>query len=228
VDLELLKTLVERLRIEAIGEPVWVESKGVYEYAEQNIDVVVTLKLIRAAQGIHAMDILGRHGLFVDLGAINRCVEDCVSEVYFLLENYPNQTNNVNKFVKHFFSKTIDGHLSSGEEPVSTNKVHNAMVRSLTGEEQDESTKASLTKAYATFSGYIHAGYSHIMQMYGGHPPRLSFNISGIPSQRQKDMHGEIVDEAYKSVLYAVAHAAGTFSLTELHRDATSSTEKFQ
>jgi hypothetical protein len=128
----------------------------------------VVLKIIRAAEGVYAPDLLCRAGLCVDLGAIYRCVGDCCAEVYFLLEDYPRQSSNVTKFLQKFFSETIDDLLTSDEEPVPTKKIQNAMVRSLTGNEQDDEIKRSLTNVYKIFSGYIHAGCSHIMQMYGG------------------------------------------------------------
>lgn len=219
MDLNLLASLIERLRAESIGDPEWVSSKGVFEYSVQSVEVVVVLKLVRAGQGIHALELLCRNGLFVDMGAIYRCVGDCISEVYFLLEKYPEKSSNVEKFIKEFFSKTIDGHLSSEEEPVQTKKIHSAMIRSLTGREQDERIKGHLTNIYRTFSGYTHAGYSHIMQMFGGSSQNTSFNISGIPSQQQKDMHMELVVEAYKSVMHTIAHASRALGLKELHRE---------
>jgi hypothetical protein len=219
MDLDLLKTFVERLQTESVGDPEWIQSKRVFEYQNQSIEVVTVLKLVRAAQGMHALHLLCRRGLFIDMGAIYRCVGDCVSEVYFLLENYPEQSSNVRKFLKEFYSKTIDGHLSSEEEPVLSKKIRNAMIRTITGGTQDEHTKKSLTNIYKAFSGYIHAGYSHIMQMYGGTVPNLSFNISGIPSQAEKDIHMELVIEAYKSVLYAIAYVADKFDLKDLRRD---------
>ena len=57
------------------------------------------------------------------------------------------------------------------------------------------------------------------MQMFGGRPKNWSFNISGIPSQEQKDTHEELVLEAYKSVLLTIAYVSGTFGLKELNRD---------
>ena len=218
MNLDLLKSLVERLRIESIGDPQWIESKGVFEYPHQTVEVVVILKIIRAAQGVHALNVLCREGLFVDMGAIYRCVGDCSAEVYFLLEEYPKQSSNVQKFLREFFPKTIDGHLTANEEPVQTKKIHNAMVRSLTGSEQDERVKHTLTNVYRTFSGYTHAGYSHIMQMYGGSNDNLTFNVSGIASQSQRDMHMQLVIEAYRSLLYVMAYVAQTFNLADLHR----------
>lgn len=219
MNLNLLASLIERLRAESIGDPEWIGSKEVFEYRVQSVEVVVLLKLVRAGQGIHALELLCRSGLFVDMGAIYRCVGDCTSEVYFLLEKYPEKSGNVEKFVKEFFSKTIDGHLSSKEEPVQTKKIHSAMIRSLTGGEQDERIKEHLTNVYKTFSGYTHAGYSHIMQMFGGPSQNTSFNISGIPSQQQKDLHMELVVEAYKSVMHTIAHASYTLGFKDLYSE---------
>ena len=209
----------ERLRAESIGDPKWIDSKHVFEYPKQTVEVATVLKLIRAAQGIHALEILCSNGLFVDMGAIFRCVGDCIAEIHFLLENYPEQSNKVRQFLKEFYSKTIDGHLSSEDHPVLSSKIHNAMIRSLTGGKQDEQVKRMLSNVYRTFSGYVHAGYSHIMQMFGGTYPKQSFNISGIQSQKQIDIQMQLVIEAYKSVLYAIAHVAQKFGLTGLYNE---------
>ncbi len=70
MDLNLLASLIERLRAQSIGDPEWVGSKRVFEYSVQSVEVVVVLKLVRAGQGIHALELLCRSGLFVDMGAI--------------------------------------------------------------------------------------------------------------------------------------------------------------
>lgn len=93
------------------------------------------------------------------------------------------------------------------------------MIRSLTSGEQDECIKEHLTNIYKPFSGYTHAGYSHIMQMFGGPSQTMSFNISGILSQQQKDMHMELVVEAYKSVMHTIAHASYTLGFKDLHSE---------
>ncbi|TAK90045.1 MAG: hypothetical protein EPO06_10275 [Burkholderiaceae bacterium] len=218
MDLPLLASLTERLRAESVGDPEWISSKTVFNYHNQSLELVVALKLVRASQGVHAMDLLCRSGLFVDMGAIYRCVNDCIWEVYFLLESYPKQSEHVQKFVKAFFSQTIDGYLSSDEEPVQTKKIHAAVVRSLTGREQDERIKTHLTNVYKTFSGYTHAGYAHIMQMFGP-LQQGSFNISGIPSQQQRVAHLQLIDEAYKSTLLAISEASNSFGFAKLHRE---------
>ena len=197
--------------------PVWIQEKNVYEYSNQNLEVVVILKIVRATQGIHAMEVLCQNGLFVDMCAIWRCVNDCVSEVYFLLEKYPEQSGNVEKFITEFFSKTIDNYLSTEEEPVPNNKIMNASMRLLSGKEQDESVRQTISRIYKTNSGYIHASYSHIMEMYGG--PHRSFNLSGIPSWEQKKMRNEIVEAATISVIHSIAFAAQKFDMSDLYEE---------
>jgi len=217
MDLENLNQLTERLRTEAIGDPIWIPEKHVYEYKEQTVEVAVVLKITRAAHGINAMHRLCLSGLFIDLGVIYRCVSDCLAEVHFLLEEYPERSSTVEKFLKYFFSMTIDGHLKSAEQHVQSKEIHNAMVRSLTGKPQDEPVKKMISHIYQTFSGYVHAGYAHIMQMYGGAP---DFNIGGIPSIKQRTMQMQLVVEGQKSVIYSIAHASRKFGLKELYHEA--------
>jgi hypothetical protein len=171
--------MAEKLRIQAIGEPVWVPEKQVFEYMNQSIEVVVVLKAVRAAQGIKSLVLLCENGLFIDMGAIYRCVIDCSSEIYFLLEQYPKSSGHVNKFVKAFFETTIDGFLNAETEHIQTRKIHSAMVRVLSGFKENEESRARISRIYKTFCGYTHANYAHIMEIYGGVPPDLSFNLSG-------------------------------------------------
>ena len=108
MSLDKLRILIERLRKETIGEPRMIKEKQAFEYAEHSAKVVAVLKLIRSAHGLSAMDLLCRAGLFIDFGAIIRCISDCEAEVYFLLEGFPKTSSNVDKFVKAFFDSTVD------------------------------------------------------------------------------------------------------------------------
>ena len=216
MDLNLLSALTERLRAESIGDPEWVESKGVFEYSTQSVEVVTVLKVVRAAQGVHALDILCRSGLFIDMGVIYRCIDDCNSEVYFLLENYPIQSSDVQRFVKAFFATTIDSDLSAKTEYVLTKKIHGAVARVITGMEQHENTQARLLRVYKTFCGYTHANYSNIMEIYGGTYPDRSFNVAGVTSVHQRDTYMKTVEQAYLSVFYSLAFIAQKLKLNNL------------
>jgi hypothetical protein len=212
--LDDLFQLVETLRREAIGDPTWLPSKRVYEYRERSAKVVAILKLIRAAQGIKALDVLRRSGLFIDFGATLRCVNDAVSEVYFLLETFPSSSKNVDQFVKAFFESNIDDYLRSETPPVPTKKIRSAGVRYLRGQ-HDQELSDRLERLFKTFSGYVHANYAHIMEIFGGHGP--SFNLHGVSSPEQQAMRAEHVKLAANSVLYAAAFIAERLDLSDLH-----------
>jgi hypothetical protein len=79
--------LIERLRRESIGNPQWIPTTRTYEYAEHSARVVAILKLVRAAHGVAALEILRLNGLFIDLGMVTRGVFDSVEEVYFFSKN---------------------------------------------------------------------------------------------------------------------------------------------
>jgi hypothetical protein len=123
VKLDQLTTLVEKLRKAAIGEPLWVVEKEVFEYQDRSAKVAAVLKLVRAAHGVSAIDRLCRAGLFIDFGALIRCVNDSVSEIYFLLEEFPGTSGNVDQFIAEFFARTIDGYLSDETAQVPTNET---------------------------------------------------------------------------------------------------------
>jgi hypothetical protein len=213
VRLEQLDAFVERLRKESIGEPQWIGEKEVFEYSDHSAKVVAVLKIVRAAQGVHALDLLCRGGLFVDFGVIMRCVHDCEAEIYFLLEEFPKTSGKVDQFVKSFFESTIDGYLSMETHPVTTQKIRNAMVRVLKGEHDDE-TSTRINNVFKTFSGYVHANYSHIMETYNG--ADHDFNVAGVASVQQRQMRMQHVELAAESILHAAAFVAHTVGLHTL------------
>lgn len=220
MNLEQVFILVERLRKRAIGEPKRIVDKGVFEYQDHSAKVVAMLKLTRAAHGVSALNLLCRSGLFIDFGVIIRCVNDCVEEVCFLLEDFPKTSRNVDQFVQSFFENTIDGYLSNETPSVPTQKIRSAVVRVLKGG-HDEGTRRIIERIYKTFCGYVHANYAHIMEVYNGNT--REFNLAGVPSIEQRQMRMEHVELAANSVLHAGAFLAHTLGLKDLHHDIVQS-----
>jgi len=216
MNLDQLGILVERLRKEAIGEPENVIEKQAYEYHDQSAKVVAVLKLVRAAHGVNALNLLCRCGLFLDFGAIFRCVNDCTEEVYFLLEKFPTTSGNVDQFVRSFFESTMDGYLSKETPAVLRKKIRSAEVRVLKGN-HDDGMLQMLENIYKTFSGYVHADYAHIMEVYEG--KSRDFNLAGVPSVQQRQMRMDHVEVAAESVLHAAAFIAQTLGLNDLVHD---------
>jgi hypothetical protein len=214
MDLHRVHLLIESFRKEVLGAPAWVEDKHAFEYGRQSVETVVVLKLIRAAQGLSTLGLLCRAGLFIDMGSSLRGVNDCVDEIYFLLENYGEKpTAHVEQFIKNFFEGTIDGFLDTTTHQVPREKIRSARVRILKGSHDDAAQKL-LERIYKTFSGYTHAGYAHIMEVYNG---RLdNFNLSGVPVEKAHGGWSEHFVVACNSVLMAAAFAARKFGKEEI------------
>ena len=152
-----------------------------------------------------ALKVLCEYGLFVDFGAIRRCVGDCEAEVDFLLEEYPKTSNNVDEFVKAFFDSTIDSYISAEMHSVQSKKIRSAMLRVLE-REHDVKLRNSMERIYKTFSGYVHANYAHIMETYNG--KTLDFNLAGVTDAQQRLMRLEHVELAASDVLHIAAFIA--------------------
>ncbi|HTW50800.1 MAG TPA: hypothetical protein VME45_02775 [Stellaceae bacterium] len=216
MDLNRLYVLIEKLQRQTIGEPKWDSEKEVFEYDRRSADVVAVLKAVRAAHGISALDILCNSGLFIDFGVIIRCINDCNTEIFFLLENYPNLSRDVERFVDAFFHATIDEDLSQRPPAIQARKIRSAMVRVLKGQHDDALVKLT-ERIYGTFSGYVHANYAHIMEVYNG--ATKDFNLRGVPSHHQQQIRQELLNEIAVSVLHSITFIANTLGLIELRQE---------
>ena len=218
MDLRKLATLIERLRREAIGAPhrVQFEDHHVFEYEEKSAKVVAVLKLVRAMHGVGAMNTLCSHGLVIDLAATARGVYDCIAEAYFLMEEYPRVSSNVDQFVRGFFETTLSGHLDAKIPQVPTKKIRAAATRAVKGG-QEEVYRGALDRVFRTFSGYVHANYAHIMEVY--YQPENSFNLLGVPDVSERLKRAVVVEQAAIHLLLASWRVALTLGLDQLRID---------
>jgi hypothetical protein len=212
--------LIEKVRKETIGEPVWIPEKGVCEYPNQSVEVVAVLKMIRAAHGVTAIHLLSKNGLFIDFGATMRCINDSVTEVYFLLEKFPERSPDVDRFVKLFFDTTID-RFKTARGSVPTRKIKEAEIRVLRDGRVDEDAYEMIDNVHHTFSGYVHANYAHIMEVYNR--ATGSFNLGGVPELGEFFKRSEYLDIAQREVLQAGAFIAWRLGKAELKTELVQS-----
>src|SRR4051794_28976076 len=220
MNLARFHSLIEKVRKETIGEPTWIAEKEVCEYSNRSVEVVAVLKIVRAAQGVTALHLLSKSGLFIDFGAIMRCVNDSVTEVYFLLENFPETSPDVDRFVNLFFETTIDG-FKTTRGSIPTKKIKEAEIRVLRDGRVDEDAYKLIDNVHHTFSGYVHANYAHIMEVYNRVTD--SFNLGGVPELREFFKRAEYLDTAQRGVLQAGTFIAGRLGKAELKSELVQS-----
>ncbi|MGP0592697.1 hypothetical protein ACTRXD_09195 [Nitrospira sp. T9] len=216
-----LKTIEIQCVVPLAGTPKFISEKQVFEYSTVSVEVVAYLKAVRATQSLKSIRLLQENGLIIDLYTLVRCILDCVNEIYFLLETYPEVSQTVEKFLQNFRESTIDDLLEEGTEAVPSKKIRNASarVKAENGHTTFDQAKARLDRPYKIISGYVHSQYSHIMEIYGGHPKEHSFKIEGIASEKRKADYLIWIAELDEMVIHSLAYMAKHFSCEQVRRE---------
>ena len=216
-DLLKIQGWLNTIETQVVGPPKWITEKQVFEYENISVEVVAYLKAVRAVQSLTSIRLLLENGLFIDFYTIVRCVFDCVVEIDFLLEDYPKYSSQVENFLQNFRGATIDEVLTQSTNPVLSKKIRNASARVREGEHLTfEQAKTPLDRMHKIFSGYVHAQYSHIMEIYGGPPGQLKFHVSGITSEQKKHEYAVWIGELDNMVIHALGFMAKQFNCDEL------------
>jgi hypothetical protein len=193
----------------------------VFRYAEQTIHQAIVQKLARMISGLHAVETLLECGLFQEQGMMQRGLDEIGEDVCFLSLGviYNDITPRHTEFLKYFYaeefadpSDILGSHASRGM--VKREKIRAYIERHLSSGADAARAKAVgklLTKAY---SGFIHAASPHIMDMYGGMPPR--FDVSGAFKKfRYAEHERDALNYFYRPIL-AMAFAAKAFGDEDL------------
>jgi hypothetical protein len=208
-----------------ISMPIF--TNGTFEYGEVDAKHVAFLKAVRAVSSLHSLPILYEKGLFIDAGTIVRCIMDCLNEIYFLLEKYPDTTPQAKKFIEHFKSTAFN---SEQQTPpaVHSQKIHNAKVRLLEkgANFSFENIQSMIRRTYKTFSGYVHSNYPHVMEIYGGPNNERKFHTAGVPSLSERNKYNELIFEVYKMTRNTLGFFAQKLELYEISAEIIESCEQ--
>jgi hypothetical protein len=179
---------------------------------------IVYLKAVRAVSSLHSLTLLYNKGLFIDAGTIIRCIYECLSEICFLLEHYPSTNQMVDQYVRYFTSTSL---IESEEEAKSVliKKIHSAHARILQSQLNFSDCLKHIRNIHKTYCGYVHSNYPHIMEIYGGPPEKLKFNISGVNNADRKRAYVRTFKETVKSVEFTMGFIAHKLGFKELFNE---------
>jgi hypothetical protein len=194
----------------------------VFRYRERTIQQAIVQKLARMLSGLHAIEALLERGLFQEQGMVQRVVAEIDEDVQFLsiAVILKDITERPTQFLDYFYaeefsdpSDVVESHESRGM--LKREKIREYIHRKTLSEKDATRAKAVdkvLTKAY---SGFVHAASPHIMDMYGGAPPR--FDVSGAFKQfRYASQQRDAMNYFYRGVL-TMALAAQAFQDDQLY-----------
>jgi hypothetical protein len=166
-----------------VNEPAYPR----FRYRVHTDALACYLKGARLISTLNAAFILYQHAYPQEVGALCRMADDFSNEVMFiLLPQAGEEVDEVQRqFLENFFHEELDkpaDPLGSEQKRVTVpaRKIHAAFAKLASNEINPSDAQEMLRTIHQAFSGYVHGAYPHIMELYGGNPPR--FHLSGMPN----------------------------------------------
>lgn len=223
-------------RIESkIDKPAFVKrgSYHVFRYEKQSIEAAVIQKLARVISGLHASLLLLSGGFVQELGVIFRTLDEFNEDILFLCQAI--RTGKVTElhrkyldiFYQEEFDKPDNPFLSEQKRAtISRRKIH-AAIANIPETTLNPSDGKELRRTLSqTYSGYIHGASVHIMDMYGGNPPR--FHLSGmLKTPRMKESIDDAWNYFYRGLISTMMVAL-SFKENELFKELSSFMHYFE
>jgi hypothetical protein len=160
---------------------------GRFRYRDPNPVIYLVLKMSRVVTGLYAALNLTKSGLFEDSGAICRIILECSHDIDFVMEGLIHDPfpGDKQEFLDSFFKNetlTPDEMLRTMTKPatIPRKKVYPSVGRLLSPDNPDRQQRVAKVLE-ESFSGYVHAAYPHIMEMYEG--VSKEFRMSGIEAR---------------------------------------------
>ena len=174
-----------------VPPPKWKPVKSGYHvrYEERTPEQALIQKLARQVSGLYALDLLLVDGLAQEQGVIQRVLDEIGEDIMFLALALINGdwTDQHTAYLEDFWAEEFDHpdpiKATQKRKTVRRAKIHSHNARAGGGGLDPELAANLSTTIHKTYSGFVHAASSHVMDMCGGDPPRFIFKIS--PTNRR-------------------------------------------
>lgn len=194
-----------------------------YRYVERMDQQAIVLKVARLVSCLRAGELLLRSGYLQELAMLQRVLDETDADISFLAGPYigGEREDRHDQFLEYFWAEEfedgvppIDSRSSRGM--VSRDKILAYNARTLPGGDPSTNKKAS-SVLHKTYSGFVHGAAPHLMDMYGGDPPR--FHIGGLANtSRQVESARDFLNYPYRALMVACV-AAVALRLKSVQRD---------
>jgi len=193
-----------------VGKPQLINRSGFEQFRYPNRDIL-TLLLIKSARilsSLNAITVLIENGYIVEVGILIRTIKECIADISFLLEDYPEKwpSKDQQKYIDEFFSEEFSDPINPintarKHNRVPSKKIHAGFARNaykLSNHIKNSRLKElvlKITNPYYhqkatsvilnTYSGYVHYAYAQSMEIVGGAPP--GFYLEGMAGTPKVD-----------------------------------------
>lgn len=166
-----------------VPQPQVVPCKDGFRHVERTVQQALVQKLARTVSTLHATRLLMEHGFIQEQASMQRILDELQEDITFLSFGiiFRNWSKLHDDYLAAFFEEEFDADTameSTQKRPMIQRKKIRAAIASMEIG-LDQSTGVEVTRTISkAYSGYVHAASSHIMDMYGGNPPR--FHMRGM------------------------------------------------
>lgn len=202
---EMDRALDELVQLVPQAKRVPFKDGFVYRHVERLPEQAIVQKLSRIPSGLRAAQILCDAGYFQEQGALQRVIDDLGEDVIFMSVPivFGKEEQIHREFLDAFFAEEFDpasGKPVPEQRPMIPRKRLRAAIANSPLGAQDPSghieTGRTISKVY---SGFVHAASPHIMDSFGGDPPR--FHTSGmLGTAREGEYRHDIVNYYYRGL----------------------------
>jgi len=155
-----------------------------YRHGEYSLSLACFLKGVKVVSTLNAAAILIAFGYAQEVGILCRVADDCCGDIIFLALPEKEGGQRKLQFITDFFQEefaNVKNPLDSRNKRQNfpRSKIHSAFsdaAKDFLNPSDGQKTQATL---HGGLSGYVHGAYPHIMELYGGLPPR--FHLKGTP-----------------------------------------------
>jgi hypothetical protein len=178
----------------------------VFRYKSQSIEAAIIQKLARVISGLNASLALLENGFTQEMGALFRMLDEFNEDIIFISQ--PLRTGELTelhqKYLVSFYQEEfddVDPFLSEQRRPtIKRNKIQ-AAISKMPENELNPSDSQELSRTiHQAYSGYVHGASVHILEMYGGNPPR--YHLSGmLGTPRIDEFTNDLWNYVYRGLL---------------------------
>lgn len=188
-------------------ERVQIGGNIFFRHLEHSDVLMCYLKGVKLISTLNAAIVLLRSGYVQEVGVLCRMADDFCYEIMFFMGTIPesgpskDQIKMLDAFFKEEFENP-DDMLGSPQsrDTVPRRKINAAFGSAAKNELNPHDAQSTLETIHKAFSGYVHGAYPHIMELYGGFPPR--FHMDGmLGTPRIKEWQGQLVIYVYRSIM---------------------------
>ena len=209
--LTTMERFVDRLA-KRVPPPQFVTHKGrlVFRHVEKSINQAIVQKLVRMVSTLDAARLLQNHGFVQEQGALQRILDEIQEDIQYLAYGviFNDQTSRHQSYLDAFFEEEFDAADaigSSQKRPMIPREKIRAYIASKANPNPSLQVEVSRTIS-KTYSGYVHVASPHVMDMYGGNPPR--FYMRGMrDTQRHYEHQEDLWNYFYRGTIVLVSAA---------------------